>query len=213
MKKINFSFYFILVGSLLPGFLLVIFLALYPQPADFSLFHLITNYKNDVLETAAGYGIEPKFWIPYYNLLLILLFTTFGRRFYRVMFGALALIFVVYFIAHWSTLFGFADNAYFNPSKLSSLEIGRLKKWSLFSYQHIALVFAIATYLSILLGDYYNWYKVLFFLSAFLVFFSCVYSGSILPFSAFTACFIGNITACLLCPFYVQKFIYPENEQ
>lgn len=209
MKKINLSFYFIVFISLLPGLALVLFLALHPQPADYQLFRFLTGFDSSLIRNFASYCIIPKYWIPFYNVLLILLYSAFGNRFTKVIYGLLLVFLFVYLISTWSAALVLAGHGTSNGS-LTRGQLTRLKTEDLFSYRHIAFVFALVTYLGIVLYDYYNGFKILFFCCAFLLLFCCIYSGTILPFAALTASFVGNMTACLVSPFYVRKFIYPE---
>lgn len=210
MKKIKLSFYFITAATLLPGFVLAIFLALHPWPADLQAFRLITSFKTQFLLDFSGYVTEPPYWIPLYNELLILLYYIFGVKFMQVIYGALGLFLIIYLLTTYSSYLGFADQSHFESLNLHPDEIAQIKKWGLFSYRHIALVFSLATYLCIVLSNDYLWAKAGFMACAVLLLFSCIYHGNLLPFSALTAALLGNLTTCLLAPFYVRDVIYPE---
>lgn len=126
------------------------------------------------------------------------------------MYGLVTLFIVVFILITLSTYLGLADRSRFDNLSLTSDEITRMQHWALFSYRHIALVFSLATYLCIVFGNEYLWAKIGFMICACLLLYACVYSGNLLPFTAITAALIGNLTACLTAPFYVQKVIYPE---
>lgn len=210
MKKIKLSFYLIAIASILPGFALAFFLALHPWPADFQLYQLVTSFKWQLLSHYSGYVTEPPYWIPLYNGLLILLYYVFGTKFMQVIYGLLGLFLVVYLLSTLTTYFGLADQAHFELLGLHPEEIAHMKKWGLFSYRHIALVFSLATYLSIVLNNEYLWVKISFLCCACILLFCCIYNHHLLPFSAITAAILGNLTACLLAPLYIRRVIYPE---
>jgi hypothetical protein len=193
--------YRILCGAIVIALALCLVANRYFSAFDNTLLHDIRGWKCAVLDYCCAAIIEPKTFIPLYNLVLIVLYLNFPPRFTEVVLGFVPALFVAWCLSECSAHLANGNAGYLSPGSLTD---GR------FSHHYVAMVSAMVTYLCILFYGRNKWLKVLAIVGASTIPFSCIYMGTLLPFSALTATLAGILTSVVISPIYIRQVLLRE---
>jgi len=201
VKPVPLHTYRILCGAIVIALALCLVANRFFSAFDNSVLHVIHGCKCAALDYCCAAIIEPKTFIPLYNLVLIVLYLNFPPKFTEVVLGFVPALFVAWCLSECGAQFATGNAGYLSAGSLVD---------SRFSYHYVAMVSAMVTYLCILFYGRNKWLKVLCIVGGSTILFSCIYMGTLLSFSALTASLVGILTSVVVSPIYIRQVLLRE---
>jgi len=160
---------------------------------NLKLFFLINGHHNSFLDEIMYLLSSTEVWIPVYLFILFTLYKVYKNKSWIFIVSAISMIIISDKI---STFFKYVMKTLRPSHEIYLKPIIHLSKagpGGLYGYvsSHASNFFSLAIFLTVLLPYKYNWFKIVFFLSAILVAYSRIYNGVHYPFDVIRGILLG----------------------
>jgi len=160
---------------------------------NLKLFFLINGHHNSFLDEIMYLLSSTEVWIPVYLFILFTLYKVYKNKSWIFIVSAISMIIISDKI---STFFKYVIKTLRPSHEIYLKPIIHLSKagpGGLYGYvsSHASNFFSLAIFLTVLLPYKYNWFKIVFFLSAILVAYSRIYNGVHYPFDVIRGILLG----------------------
>ena len=176
---------------------------------NLKLFFLINGHHNSFLDEIMYLLSSTEIWIPVYLFILFTLYKVYKNKSWIFIVSVISMIIISDKI---STFFKYvmktlrpSHEIYLKPV----IHLSKAGPGGLYGYvsSHASNFFSLAVFLIVLLPNKYNWFKIIFFLSAILVAYSRIYNGVHYPFDVVRGILLGASIGLLFAILLKNKIV------